>query len=294
MTGKKGATVDDGHGEGAAQPAAGPGGWKAARAWTAGVASATLIAAIGVVFTAWYTASGPDTIDRVRGGPPLTVGHVAVDYDERPLVLREPVTTPADRAILLGRAADPADVTAMLARHHVATIGDMTATVVLVGNRSSLRIIDIKPRVLTRAPPAQGAYLNPGSAGQTGTVELFADLDRRPVRFVTKKELRTPYFRTKQIDLKRDERVTLSLSIVGKTAYYEFDLVATVLTADKSEEIVIHGPGGVPFRLTGRASSYRTAYRATGYGGGWVPMPTDQTCTTSDKCCSPAPPPSSC
>ncbi|WP_043626807.1 hypothetical protein [Nonomuraea candida] len=69
-------------------PEPGPGAWKAARTWVAGVASAVLVAAAGVVFTAWYTASGTDAVDQIGGKPPLTVGHVEVDLDERPLVLR--------------------------------------------------------------------------------------------------------------------------------------------------------------------------------------------------------------
>ncbi|MFC4016041.1 hypothetical protein ACFOY2_53140 [Nonomuraea purpurea] len=270
-------------GRGGDRPEPGSGGWKAARTWVAGVASAVLIAAVGVVFTAWYTASGSDAIDRIGNQPPVTVGHVEVELDERPLVLREPVTDPRDRAILLGKAVSDADVAAMLARHHVATIGDMTATVVLTGNRSSVRIIDIEPRVLTRAAPSDGAYLVPGTAGETGTVELIADLDRRPVRFATKEDPRTAYFTKKQIDLKHDEVVTLSLSIVGAKAYYEFDLVATVLAGDRSEKIVINGPGGVPFRLTGRAGSYRTAYSRTG-SGFWVPEPSGRACTAAEKC----------
>ncbi|MEU1728968.1 hypothetical protein [Nonomuraea sp. NPDC005692] len=242
-----------------------------------------LIAAIGVVFTAWYTASGSDAVQEIGGKPPLSVGHVEVQFDERALALREPVTEPRDRAILLGKATNSSERAAMLARHHVATIEDMTATVVLKANRSSLRIIDVKPRVLTRAAPSDGALLVPGTAGQPGTVELVADLDRRPVRFALKKDPGTAYFSKKQIDLKRDEMVTLVLSIAGVKAYYEFDLVATVLAGDRSEEIVINGPGGTPFRLTGRADTYRTVYQQSG-GDFWVPEPSGPACTAPGKC----------
>ncbi|MFI0420791.1 hypothetical protein [Spongiactinospora sp. 9N601] len=265
------------------QEGASGGGWKAARTWLAGIVSAVLIAAIGVVFTAWYTTGGTDAVDNLGGAPPLTIGHVDVEQDERPLVLREPVTDPRDRATLLGRAVDNAEMAAMLARHHVATIGDANITVVLTGNRSSLRIIDVRPRVLLRAPPADGAYLYQGTAGEAGTIELVADLDRRPVRFTTKKEPDTAYFTKKQIDLKRGERVTLSLSVIGKSAYYEFDLVATVLAGDRSEQVVINGPGGVPFRLTGPADSYRSAYKLVETAG-WVPTSTDRACTAVTTC----------
>ncbi|GAA0939312.1 hypothetical protein [Nonomuraea longicatena] len=265
------------------QEEASGGGWKAARVWLAGIGSAVLIAAIGVVFTTWYTAGGIDAVDSIGGAPPLTIGHVAVDLEERPLVLREPVSDPRDRATLLSRATGDAEMAAVLARHRVATIGATNVTVVLTGNRSSLRIIDVRPRVLVRAPPADGALLRQGTAGEAGTVELVADLDRRPVRFAAKKEPRTAYFTKQQIDLKRDERVTLSLSIVGESAYYEFDLVATVLAEDRSEEVVINGPGGVPFRLTGPADSYRSTYRGLETGG-WAPISTGRDCTAVVAC----------
>ncbi|SEU34698.1 hypothetical protein SAMN05421811_112101 [Nonomuraea wenchangensis] len=84
---------------------------------------------------------------------------------------------------------------------------------------------------------------------------MAANLDRPAPRFTAGGDI--PYFRKKQIDLKRDEPVTLSLSFTGRKAYYEFDLRAIVLAYGRTEEIVIRPDGG-PFRLTGEAARYRS------------------------------------
>lgn len=249
--------------------ASGPAWSKRLLAWVAGIAGAVALAAFGVVFTDWYGTHGSDTVARVRGLAPITVGHVAVDYSERDTVLREPVTDPEDRAVMLAAHADQ-QRDAMLARHRIALIGSMDVTVVLTGNRGSLRIVDIRPQVLARRPVSRGARLIATKAGgEAGTVEMAADLDRPAPRFTTGGD--SAYFRKKQIDLKRDEPVTLSLSFTGKKAYYEFELRVTVLADGRTEEVVVKGPDGGPFRLTGEAARYRSYYRQAPQGG-WRPV----------------------
>ncbi|TMR92041.1 hypothetical protein [Nonomuraea basaltis] len=240
------------------------------RTWLAGILSAVIIAVIGVVFTTWFNARGPDTFDRISGEPPIKVGHVAVEYSARDTALREPVTDPGERAALLGNASGSRRDTVM-ARHHRALLDRTNVTVVLIGNRSSLRIVDIKPRVLARKPVSDGALLVDSPAGEVDTVELCANLDRPASHFAIAEDLDTSYFRKKQIDLKRDERVTLSMSISGKKAYYEFDLLVTVLAEDRTEQITIKGPDRGPFRVTGVPDDYR-AYYAKSTFGGWRPV----------------------
>jgi hypothetical protein len=53
-----------------------PGRSKGPPAWLAGIVSAVILAAFGVVFTEWYNAHGSDTVERVRGAAPITVSHV--------------------------------------------------------------------------------------------------------------------------------------------------------------------------------------------------------------------------
>lgn len=253
------------------------GRWKGPLTWFAGIASGVIIAAVGVVFTTWFNGPGSGAIDAVSSGPPIEVGHVAVDDSELPTVLREPVTDPGERVLMRSGGSDQLD--ALLTRHRVASVGDMNVTVVLVGNRNSVRIVDMKPVVRSRGLVSDGAFLAPITAGEVDTVELSTDLDRPPLRFTTPEDRRTSYFSKKQIDLKRDERVTLSLSIRGKKQYYEFDLVATVLAGDRSEQVVIKGPDGSPFRLTGAAKSYRSYYQESAMGG-WEFRSRDQWCAS--------------
>ncbi|MET7338929.1 hypothetical protein [Nonomuraea sp. NPDC005650] len=264
-----------------AAPEAGSGRWKAARTWAAGILSAVLIAALGVVFTTWFNARGPDTVDRISGTPPVKVGHVAVDYSAQDTALKTPVTDPGERATLLANASGPRR-DAVMARHLWAPLEQADLTVVLIGNRSSVRIVDIKPRVLDRAPVSDGALLVYTPAGEADTIELAADLDDPAPRFATAGDLDTSYFRKKQIDLNRDERVTLSMSIKGRAAYYEFDLQVTVLAEDRTEQLTIEGPSGSPFRVTGTAGAYR-AYYAVSSLGGWQPISRGEACAIERK-----------
>ncbi|MBB3733855.1 hypothetical protein [Nonomuraea dietziae] len=232
-----------------------------------------IIAVIGVVFTAWFNARGPDVFDKIGGEPPIKIGHVDIDYSERDIALREPVTDTRERAILLGEGASDSQRDAVLARHHRAPLDHASVTVVLIGNRTNLRIVDIEPRVLARKPVSDGALAFLSTAGEADTVELAADLDAAAPRFTTTKDRNASYFRKKQIDLKRDERVTLSLTVVGKKAYYEFDFLVTALAEDRTEQIEIKGPDKGSFRLTGRADAYRSYYDY-----GWRPISHDQVC----------------
>ncbi|SPL88970.1 unnamed protein product [[Actinomadura] parvosata subsp. kistnae] len=251
------------------------------RAWLAGILSAVIVAAAGVVVTAWLNADGPDTLDRVTGEPPVKVGHVAVDHAAQDLALRTPVQDPADRAVLLGSAgASRRD--AVLARHEWAPLEAAELTVVLVGNRSSVRIVDIQPRVLGRAPVSDGALLVHTPAGEADAIELAADLDQPAPRFATSGDPDTPYFRKKQIDLKRDERVTLSMAVTGTAACYTFDLLVTVLAGDRTEQLTITGPDRTPFRVTGTSATYQGYYTYSQMGG-WQPIPRSQACAIEPK-----------
>ncbi|MEU5869030.1 hypothetical protein ABZ815_48245 [Nonomuraea sp. NPDC047529] len=257
------------------------GKWKAVRTWLAGILSAVIVAAIGVVFTAWFNARGSDTVGSISGEPPVKVGYVAVEYAAQDTTLREPVTDPADRAVLLGGASGSRRDTVM-ASHDWAPLESAEVTVVLVGNRSSLRIVDVRPRVLDRRPISDGALFVYTPAGESPAVELAADLDQPAPRFTTPEDPDTSYFRKKQIDLKQDERVTLSMTVTGTAAYYAFDLLVTVLAGDRTEQLTIQGPDRTPFRVTGTSDTYR-AYYTTSPLGGWRPISRSEACAIERK-----------
>lgn len=257
---------------------AGAGRWKGVRAWLAGILSAVIIAAVGVVFATWFNARGLEAIDKVGGEPAIKIGHVALEYSKRDIALREPVTDARERAILLGTGAADSQRNAVLTRHQRALLDHADITVVLIGNRTSLRIVDIEPRVLTREPVSDGALAFLSTAGEVDTIELAADLDAPAPRFTTVKDRDVSYFRKKQIDLKWNEPVTLSLSVTGKKRYYEFDFLVTVLAEDRIEKIEVKAPDKGPFRLTGFAGSYRSYYDGTA-NGDWRPISQDEACT---------------
>ncbi|UBU08959.1 hypothetical protein [Nonomuraea gerenzanensis] len=247
--------------------------------WVAGIVSAVLAAAAGVVFTGWFNTLGPGVFDEVVSKEPLTVAYVSISDEGPSIALRDPVTSPQDRAILLGRA-DAMEEAAFLERHRAAQVGRMVVVAVLSGNRARLRIADVRPRVLEREPVSDSALLNPASAGEEGTIEIAADLDRPVPLFVPLKGRKTPYFQTKQIDLVRDEQVTLAMTLTACEAYYEFEFVATVVSDGRAEEVVIRRPGGLPFRLTGPAREYGVSYDEHPMGG-WRPAsasPVKQEC----------------
>ncbi|WP_158578656.1 hypothetical protein [Spongiactinospora rosea] len=257
------------------------GRWKAMRAWLAGLLGAVLVAAIGTAFTVWFEARGPDAVDRISGQRPLTVAHVAVDYATQHTTLRRPVTDPGERAVLLG-AGSGSSREAIMRSHDWAPLGTADVTVVLAGNRSSLRIIDITPRVLTRKPVSDGALFVYSSEGVAQTIELSADLDEQAPRFTNAKNPDTSYFRKQQIDLKRDDPVTLAMSITGSAAYYEFDLQVTLLADGRTEKMTIGGPDGRPFRVSGIADRYRAYYGISALGG-WQPLSRTAACAEVKK-----------
>ncbi|MFI6786981.1 hypothetical protein ACIBG4_06600 [Nonomuraea sp. NPDC050383] len=251
------------------------------RTWLAGIVSAVIVAAVGVVFAAWFNARGSDTVESISGEPPIKVGHVAVDYAAQDITLREAVTDPAERAILQGSASGSRRDTVM-ARHDRAPLETADLTVALVGNRSSVRIVDIQPRVLDRKPVSDGALFVYTSGGEVATIELSADLDEPAPRFTSPKTPDISYFRKKQIDLKQDEQVTLSMTVTGTAAYYAFDLVITVLAGDRTEQVTIQGPDRTPFRITGASGTYHAYYTISPLGG-WQPISRSGACAIERK-----------
>ncbi|MEV5498638.1 trypsin-like peptidase domain-containing protein [Nonomuraea fuscirosea] len=235
-----------------------PAAWKGMLAWLTGIVSVVLIAVIGVVFTGWFNARGADTIDRPSGTGPLAIEHVSINDADRDRALRKAVTDPDDRAVLLGTSSTAQD--ALLERYQEAPIGSVEVTVVLVGRVSSMRIVNMRPQILKRWSVSRGACLPRPRQGEVPTVEIAADLDRPSPRFTPKDKPDTSYFRETQIDLKRDERVTFSMTFHAEKAFYEFELVLTVAAGNHDERIVVRAPGGGPFRLTGQSNKGYDAY----------------------------------
>lgn len=120
-----------------------------------------LAAALGT----WLTGLGNTVASSFNRGPALTA-IADVLFDSNQYALTKPVTTVADRVTLLGGVASDQAVMSVIARHGGVAVGLLNVTLVLQGHRDSLRIVDIKPQVLTRPESAPtAAYLSYPQAG---------------------------------------------------------------------------------------------------------------------------------
>jgi hypothetical protein len=218
-------------------------------AWLAGVAAVVLATTLG----AWLTDWGKSFTANSTSGPAI---YATVNVD--PLssfsyVLASAVASTADKVTLLSGTASDADVMALIARHGGVPVGQLTVTVVLTGNRSSLRIVDIKPNMVAAKTVPDAAYLSFPSAGSVDVVPVTADLDRPfPVLDYGSRS----YFDSHEIDLVRGERESFRMTFVAKTGYHQFTLAITYLYGSKQYEQIIPGPTDGLFQVTGASSDY--------------------------------------
>jgi hypothetical protein len=237
---------------------AGTGLFSRTGAWLAGVAAVVLATALGSWLTDWgksftaSSASGPAFYASVN------VDRGSTDY----YVLASPVTSAADRVTLLSGTASDADVMALIARHGGVPVHQLTVTVILTGNRSSLRIVDITPNMMaTRAAPA-AAYLAFPTGGAVGVTSVNVNLDR-PLPVLYKGS--SPYFDSNEIDLVRGERYSFRMTFETGTGYHEFNLIVTYIYAGKQYEQTIPGSTHGLFQVIGPAADYHD-YRIIYFG----------------------------
>ncbi|MFD0476443.1 hypothetical protein ACFQ0B_55635 [Nonomuraea thailandensis] len=72
------------------------------------------------------------------------------------------------------------------------------------------------------------------------------------------------------------------MTVVGRAASYAFDLAVTVLAGDRTEQVTVRGPGGVPFRVTGTSGTYQSYYTFSPLGG-WQPISRSEACSIEEK-----------
>ena len=217
-------------------------------AWIAGVAAVVLAAALG----AWLTDWGKSFTANSTSGPAI---YAIADVDpmsSNDYVLANPVTSTADKVTLLTGTASYADVMGLITRHGGVPVSHLTVTVILTGNRSSLRIVDIEPNIVVAKTIPDAAYLSFPSAGAVDIVPLSADLDRP---FPALSEGSSPYFHSHQTELKRGERESFRMTFDAST-YHEFNLTMTYVYGGKEYEQPIPGPRNGLFQVTGTASDY--------------------------------------
>ncbi|MFF0771239.1 hypothetical protein ACFYUK_20295 [Nonomuraea wenchangensis] len=221
------------------------------------------------VLLAWTPTGGHDLVDSLRKADPLRVLSVKESLDGD-VALGRPIVHADDRAALL---TQPESFSRLVTKYQGAPVGRLDLTIVAEGGRSRVRVVDIRPRVARRLPVLTGSYFRPTSAGEAGVISMKSDLDRPDSRFRLSGKSDRLYFSTKQIELARGEQVTLLLTFEAKKAFYEFDLVATLIADGREYQQVIERKSGGKFRVTGAAKDYRRYHQTyEGDGFSWSPM----------------------
>jgi hypothetical protein len=163
------------------------------------------------------------------------------------------VTSVSDKVTLRSGTESDADVMALIARHGGVPVGQLTVTIVLTGNRSSLRIVNIELNIVVTKKAPDAAFLSFPSAGSVDVVPVVANLDRP---FPVLDDGSSPYFDLHEIDLSRGERQSFHMTFEARTGYHEFNLVVTYLYGDKQYYETIAGPSHGLFQVIGPASDY--------------------------------------
>jgi len=233
--------------------------------WLLGALGAGVAALIGTVITgAWPWAV--DTVKDLRGEPPIRIVTDAHIWPDEILVMEDALHGP-DRALLAGRidSGDESALDEMLRRRKSMRLRVMTVTVVIQGLRDSpIRIVDVRPRILSKGKRPSGTCLVfPPPQGESPHRKVRVNLDTyRP-------DKGRSVFMGKSVDLKRDERLTVELTVSAERAAYEWD-VEVLYDYDGGELRRSHMglPDGEPFRVTGPAKRYDVVLADTSIDGG--------------------------
>ncbi|MFF5242981.1 hypothetical protein ACFY3V_01795 [Streptosporangium sp. NPDC000095] len=162
------------------------------------------------------------------------------------------ITSGADRRSLLNGDYGP------LVTSRGSQIGEMKVLLVLQGQRNDpIRILDVRPRILSSGPIAAGTCLLLPSAGEAAVFPVKADLDR-----LASANRRGGRLLEKNIDLVYKERASVELTVTARKRRYEWDIEVSYAYGD-SEQIqraYFTTESGQPFRLTGPARRYAIGY----------------------------------
>jgi hypothetical protein len=234
-----------------------------AAAWTAGIIGTVLATVLSAWLTDWGNAlfSHSDS-NRAPGSyaasglPPLSV---IVDIDPGGTLnyaLATPVTSSADQVTLESGTASNSDVSALITRHGGVAVGQLTAMIVLHSNGPSIQIENIQPQVLAaKTPPPTAAFLAYPQQGIVPVAPVTVNLNSA---FPALMSGSTPFFNRDQILLSSEQSQTITATFYTTSGYSEFDLVITYITGGRQYQMTVHDPADGAFRLTAKATAYRT------------------------------------
>jgi len=139
-----------------------------------------------------------------------------------------------------------------------------SAWTVLITNRSDVlvRVTDLRPRVISREDPIDGAFLESPPAGADPSIVLHADLDTgdRP-QFVELDEesgiaADQPFFGTNTVSVPPQDSVEFVLRIETRACYCTYVLDLTSSSGGASTTREIRTPSGDPFLVSAYADAY--------------------------------------
>ncbi|MFI6450735.1 hypothetical protein ACIBF6_04215 [Streptosporangium amethystogenes] len=162
------------------------------------------------------------------------------------------ITSGPDRRHLLNGDYEP------LIRSRGSRIGEIKVLLVLRGRRNDpIRVLDVRPRILSSGPVAAGTCFHLPSAGDSPVFPVKADLDR-----LASSGRSAGRLLEKNIDLVYGERTSVELTVTAGKRRYEWDIEVSYAYGDSAEvqRAYFTAEGDRPFRLTGPARRYTIGY----------------------------------
>jgi hypothetical protein len=222
--------------------------------------------AIGLLLTQVITGVPAQLInpdwakDLLRRGPDFFVAAKIVDRDDNGFSMVVPHDYQPDPKFLTmaGAAADPEFGQGLYEAGGV-RMSPINLEVVVTGHRNQeIRILDIRPVIITRTDPMGGsAFLLPGQ-GESDILEMVIDFDapnpiaRERVNEAGSGEpdLGQPYFNKHKITLRDNEQEVITFPIRVTRHYVEFDLRFDYLVGTEEKSLTVDNDGE-HFRVTG-------------------------------------------
>ncbi|MEU4403322.1 hypothetical protein AB0F88_02290 [Streptosporangium sp. NPDC023963] len=210
---------------------------------------ATIIA--GAVVTGWSWAQ--DQWREFHREPRISAIVYSPENEGISFALPRAVTSGPDRRRLLA-----GDYEEVLRSGRGARIGEMKILLVLRGRRNDpIRVLDVRPRILSSGPVAAGTCLSLSNAGESPVFPVKADLDR----LAGAGSGSSGRLLEKNLDLVYGERASVELTVTARKRSYEWDIEVSYVYGDSPGVQRDHFTAeGGPFRLTGPARRYAMAY----------------------------------
>ncbi|MER6948427.1 hypothetical protein ABT294_30810 [Nonomuraea sp. NPDC000554] len=237
--------------------------------WLAGLCSAILIAVGGAWFTGLFgvvadSGEAADVVQDTLGRPALRVSVVQQRGQLTATALRERPKG-ADKSVLLGGETAQGQLLDLVRRRQGAAVGKAVVRVELTGGRKSVRVVGARPVVKKVGAPLTAALLACETAGEENTVEMVARLDPVSPAFLGKPPSKRPYFESRTISLKRDEQVTLDMTVMPGRGVYDFTIMIDYQYDGRTETQEVFDADGRPFRVTSAVAPgrYGVVYQPT-------------------------------